>query len=148
MKRRIPTALEAALSGGAWHNPGPDVLRAIFKLVGDLPDLQLYTELSTMVSVWNQVMQAGYVDDIQFCMVRKGSDLTSSEDPRLVMEDAMFVGGSIMPGDDVLVALDLRRDEDPRLLVFDWSKAIPARWVEIGRLSEVVSEVVRATTRG
>lgn len=44
--------------------------------------------------------------------------LTAPDDPRLVFDDALFVSGSIAPGDDVLVALDLRSDvEDPKVFI-------------------------------
>lgn len=142
MEYATPAILAAALSRGTWHDPGPDILRRLFRRVAELPDLKLYTDIATMLSLRDQLAQAGYVDDPEFCMVRDTTVVESSGDPRLIFDAALFVGGSIVPGDDVLVALDLRSD-DPPVFVFDWTKTVPTRWVEVGRLSGLVSELGR-----
>ncbi|MEM8607370.1 MAG: hypothetical protein AAGF92_09705 [Myxococcota bacterium] len=88
-----------------------------------------------------QVDVAGWIADAAFCMVRTVDDLNGSDDTRLVFDDALFIGGSVMPGDDVLVAIDLNEDGDPPVFVFLWDNPIPSRWVHVGRLSRLLSGI-------
>ena len=138
MGSRVPEQLRQAIESGAWTNPGPDVLRALFR-IPELVDLELFEDLATMRAVAGQI--AGWVADVEFCMVRTGDDLNGSDDTRLVFDDTLFIGGSVVPGDDVLVALDLSEDGDPAVFVFLWDNPIPSRWVPVGRLSRLLSDI-------
>jgi hypothetical protein len=105
----------------------------------DLPNLELFESMDAMRGVSAQLDTDGYVDNPEFCMVRKQAGASVQHDQRLVFEDAIFVAGSTTPGDDVFVALDLRSDgDDPNLVVFDWRRSVPGRWIAVGRLSEFV----------
>ena len=112
------------------------------KTVGSsLPDLELFEELDMMLSVGGQI-DAGYVDDPEFCMVRDESDLNAPGDDRLVFNRALFIAVAKIPGDDVFVALDLRAgNDDPTVLVFDWRRPVPSRWVAVGLLSDFVASL-------
>lgn len=134
----IPKVLEDSITGGIWHRSSPDALR---RLLGeDMPDLELFENIDAMRRVSDQLDSAGYVDDPEFCMVRKSVEV--ADDPRLMFEQALFIGGAITPGDDVFVVAKLSSDmTDPPILVFDWARTIPNRWVRRGRLSELIRDL-------
>lgn len=140
MGSRVPKQLRQAIESGEWRNPGPDALRSLFR-IPELDDLRLFKDLKSMRSVARQVDVAGWIADAAFCMVRTVDDLNGSDDTRLVFDDALFIGGSVMPGDDVLVAIDLNEDGDPPVFVFLWDNPIPSRWVHVGRLSRLLSGI-------
>jgi hypothetical protein len=88
------------------------------------------------------ILKAGrFVDDPVFCMTREVD--RPSEDPRLEFPRALFIAGSIMPGDDSFVAI--RRENldeyNPPVLVFDWRETAPHRWAERGTLSELIKGI-------
>jgi hypothetical protein len=118
------------------------MLRTLLGTVPDLPDLTLFHDVETMRRVAEQLDVGGYVEDAEFCMVRAMRDLVGPADERLVFERAIFIGGSVIPGDDVLIALDMRSNPiDPPLVVFDWSKPVPSRWSVVGSLGQFVVEI-------
>lgn len=139
MASHIPTPLLNALDSGTWQNTNADVLNELFSTVPVLPELRLFPDVATMLRVAQQVDDGGFVDDENFCMVRDRCDLEGCNDPRLVFADALFLGGSTVPGDDILIAVDTVGSEDPAVLVFDWSKPAPSRWTRVGPLSVLVS---------
>jgi hypothetical protein len=132
----IPTAIADAIRAHSWRDPGPTALRQILKGVGDLPDLMLFGSLELMRRVSGMLESGGYVDDSEFCMVRSAKDLSSETDQRLVFGRALFVAGSIVPGDDVFVAVGDSTAEGGRILVFDWNRSVPTRWVPIMTVEE------------
>lgn len=137
MKHELPKPLLTAIANGDWKNREPEVLRHLFE--SDLPDLKLFEDVAEMERVASQLDAAGFVDDPEFCMVRNSSQKSIDSDPRLVFENALFIAGSIVPGDDVFVAIDLTQaDSDPQLLIFDWNEAAPARWVVSGTLGRLI----------
>jgi hypothetical protein len=139
MTHAIHYRLAAAIASNLWHDPGPSELRRLFHRVADLPNLKLYTTVSTMESARSQLDDAGYVDDPEFCLARNAAALSGPGDSRLSFEDTVFLGGAVAPGDDVLIALDAREDvDDPYVFVFDWSKSLPHRWVQVGSLSYLI----------
>ena len=140
MGSRIPRVLSDAITAGTWHDPGPDFLRTLFGKDLDLVDLELFEDVAMMRRVAGQLDYYGYVDERQFCMVRDVSSLEGPGDSRLAFQSALFVGGSKISGDDVFIALDLRGNhDDPNVLVLDWRKPIPDRWVVTGLLSEFIA---------
>ncbi len=139
MRYSIPQVLADALAQGAWKNVSPDVLR---RCLGDeLDNLQLYENTGVMLRLSTNLDEAGYVDDPQFCMKRESKP--ASTDPRLVFQRALFIGGSVVPGDDVFVAVEQQDSEnyDPTVLVFDWRKEVPCRWTDRGKLSELINGI-------
>lgn len=139
MRCSIPTILVDALADGSWKNVSPDVLRRC--LGDDLDDLQLYGNTDVMVRLSANLEEGGYVDDPQFCMTREKESV--SDDPRLKFHSALFIGGSVIPGDDVFVAIELQdaAEYDPSVLVFDWRMKAPHRWSVRGKLSELIRGV-------
>lgn len=134
----LPELLVAALADGTWRDPGPAALRGI---LGPGPDLQLFATSWMMRSVGAQAAR-NFVDLPQFWMVHAADELESPVDPRLVWEEAVFVGGSVGLGDDVLVAADLRGDEpDPWIRVFDWERAGADPWRRRCRLSGLLARL-------
>ena len=124
----VPDAVARAIQQGTWRDPGPAALRAILAGVPELPDLTLFTTVELMRRVSAQ-LKLHYLDIPEFCMVREEADLSSAGDPRLVFSRALVVAGSKVPGDDVFVAVDDATTEAGRIVVFDWSRAVPSRWV-------------------
>ena len=136
----IPRVLADAIAAGAWHDPGPDVLRTLLGKDLDLDDLELFEDAAMMRRVAGELDYYGYVEERQFCMVRDVSSLEGPGDRRLAFQSALFVGGSKMPGDDVFIALDLRGDQDdPNVLVLDWRMPMPDRWIVTGSLSDFIA---------
>ena len=137
MNFKPPRILIESLSTGTWKPVAPNVVRRC--LGDDLDDLKLFESVYDMELISGTLESAGYVDQPGFCMTREVN--RSSEDPRLEFPRALFIAGSIMPGDDVFVAI--RREDfdeyDPPVLVFDWRKKAPHRWTERGRLSELIN---------
>ncbi len=139
----LPRVMSNAIAAGIWRNPGSLSVTAILGPQLCLPAMELFETPDVMFGVARQIARAGFVDDPEFCMVRHMADL-GRNDQRLVFDRAVFVAGSTTPGDDVLVALDVRHedDDDPPVLVFDWRMPIPRRWVSIGRLSELLERLI------
>jgi len=123
--------LDAILSS-TWRDPGPAALRQI---LGESSDLELFSTEEAMEQVKNQVESGGYVDDPEFCMVRSSSAVLPT-DNRLVFDRAMFIAGSVDPGDDVFIVVD-----GNTVKAFDWRKAAPDRWVEVGSVDELVEAI-------
>lgn len=122
--QNIPDRIRQGIADGTWRDPGPAWLRSILVGVPDLPDMRLFATESEMASVASMLDTNGLVDDPEFCMTRSP---TTAEDPRLPFPSAVFVAGSRVPGDDVLVAVT----PDERVVVFDWSRPVPKRWVPL-----------------
>lgn len=141
MEHQLPQAMRDAFAKGTWRSPGKGVLKGLFSCVSDLPDLELFEDFATMRSVGQQIDTGAYVEDAEFCMVRAECDLGDSDDTRLVFENALFIGGSSVPGDDVFIALDVTEDSDPFVLVFDWNKPVPSRWEPVFRASRLISRL-------
>jgi hypothetical protein len=137
MNYQPPRILIDSLSKGTWKQVTPDAIRRC--LGDDLDDLKLFDSLYLMELMSSVLDNAGYVNDPGFCMNRE--DNLAPEDPRLEFPRALFIAGSIVPGDDVFVAI--RREDsdeyDPSVLVLDWRRKAPYRWTERGRLSELIS---------
>lgn len=142
MKVELPKSLLQAINNGIWKNPGAEKLRSI---LGDkLDDLELFNDISTMERLAQHLDEAGYVDNQTFCMVRGANTSSSANDRRLVFERALILGGSVIPGDDVFLAVHLNReDADPELLVFDWEMPVPNRWVARGTLQGLIDRLAR-----
>ena len=135
----IPKEVIDAMAAVAWSDPGPAALRQLLGEDLELPDLELFEDTEVMERVAAQLDKAGYVDDPEFCMVRSREPGCEGRDPRLVFEDALFIAGSKVPGDDVFVVIDLRgRNGEPEVRVFDWRAEVPRRWVLVGPFGEFV----------
>ena len=140
------TALDAiahAIQQGTWRDPGPAALRDILAGVPELPDMTLFTTVKLMGRVSGLLKSGGYVDDPQFCMVGQEADLSSASDQRLVFSRALVVAGSKVPGDDVFVAVDDVTTDAGRIVVFDWSRAVPSRWVPMMTVQEFCDALAR-----
>lgn len=88
----------------------------------------------------------GYVDDPEFCMVRRASDRLSPSDPRVVYENAVFFGGSIYPGDDAFLVVDSTVPERAdSILWLDWPLGPPNRWISLGSLTSFVARLAAET---
>lgn len=137
MPYKPPSILVDALSNGTWKQVAPNVLRHC--LGDDLDDLKLFDSLHLLEIMSSVVDRAGYVDHPSFCMTREEN--RAKEDPRLEFPRAMFIAGSIVPGDDTFVAIRQQEsdDYDPPVLVFDWDKEEPYRWTERGKLSGLIN---------
>jgi hypothetical protein len=105
----------------------------------DLDDLQLFEGLELMSLVADNLDHAGFVDHPGFCMTRDNN--ADQSDPRLCFPRTLFIGGSIVPGDDVFIAIQQEEtdDYDPFVLVLDWRMSAPHRWSRRGKLSELIS---------
>lgn len=138
MSLKAPKILVDSIGNGNWKPVSPDVLRRC--LGSDLDDLRLFQGLEEMHLIAENLQHAGFVDHPEFCMTR---GRTNQSDPRLDFDQALFIGGSIIPGDDVFVAIQQKEfDEyDPPVLVLDWNKVAPNRWSERGKLSELISGI-------
>tara|TARA_R110002073_G_scaffold336583_1_gene536311 strand:- start:1164 stop:1577 length:414 start_codon:yes stop_codon:yes gene_type:complete len=131
---QVPGPIENLIASKTWRNPGAASLRKFLGLEVGYPDLELFEGLHTMRSVWSQLDTAGYPDDPNFCMSRQPLPIN---DQRLEFEQALFVAGATLPGEDVFVALNLQ-DNNNTLLVFDWREPIPTRWVPQSNLPILV----------
>lgn len=139
MTKNIPRILADSLADGSWKQVTPDALRRC--LGEDLDDLKLLDDLDTMLRVSIEVDNAGYVDNPAFGMTRERKLV--ADDPRLEFPRALFIACSIIPGDDVLVAIQRGDSEeyDPPVLVLDYRNGVPARWTERGKLSELIHAI-------
>ena len=139
MHFRIPRILIDSITKGKWRQATPDALRHC--LGSDLDDLTLFDSIDAMTKMSAILDHAGYVDQPGFCLIR--NDNRASDDPRLEFPRALFIGGSIAPGDDVFLAIRRENYEeyDPLVLVLDWRKEAPFRWDERRRLSELIGEL-------
>lgn len=139
MTSPLPRQLYDAIEDGTWHDRGPDALRVI---LGTDEELELFVTEDKIAAVKTQVQDGGFVEDPTFCMVRDEDNLSGDNDDRLVFAQCVFIAGSVQPGDDVLVALDLRScAHDPNVLLFDWGRPAQSRWVMVGRLSELIERL-------
>jgi hypothetical protein len=149
MNNNLPRVLTAAISKGIWQDPGPNVINKVLGVNLDLPELKLFESYELMSNVHAQIRSGGYVEDPEFCMIEKTSLEANDIDSRLNFERALFVAGSIVPGDDVFVVLDLDSDENnPNVLVFDWRKSIPERWVKVMTLMQLINKLEEGTEIG
>ena len=139
MTEKIPRILVNSLADGTWKLVSPDALRRC--LGEDLDDLKLFEDLDTMLLMSAILDNAGFVDDPAFCMTRERN--LAADDLRLEFPRALFIAGSIVPGDDVFVAIQRTDSEeyDPPVLVLDYRKAVPARWTKRGKLSEFIRAI-------
>lgn len=124
--RELPQRLRQGLLDGTWRDPGPRRLGSILGTVSGLPDMMLFATTDAMESAGKMLDTHGLVDDPEFCMTRRSLD--PSCEPRLAFPDAIFVAGSRVPGEDVLVAVASPGD---RVMVLDWSRPVPNRWVPL-----------------
>jgi hypothetical protein len=135
MQLKDPRMLVDSIANGTWKSVSPDSLRRY--LGEDLDDLQLFEGLQAMDLIAQNLDHAGFVDHPEFCMTRS---VTVQSDPRLNFNHALFIGGSVIPGDDVFVAILRKEFEeyDPPVLVLDWRKSVPDRWTERCKLSDLI----------
>jgi len=138
----VPDAIARAIQQGTWRDPGPAALRAILAGVPKLPDMTLFPALEHMARV-SGLLKSQYLAVPEFCMVGQEADLSSASDQRLVFSRALFVAGSKVPGDDVFVAVDDATTEAGRIVVFDWSRAVPSRWVPMMTVQEFCDALAR-----
>lgn len=140
MQRRIPRIVVKAIEDGSWCETAPGTLQYLLRPVVDgLPEIELFRSAEVMCAVSYRVADPCYVDDPEFCMLDPTRVRSGKADPRLDVASAIFIAGSVVPGDDVFVALDLRHNvADPDVFVFDWSKTVPRRWVSAGQVSSLV----------
>lgn len=138
MTFNIPKMLLDSLAEDSWRNASPDILRTC--LGGELDDLHLYQDIETMQRVATSFDESGIVDDPEFCMVRRR---TTGDDLRLDLSRALFIGGSVFPGDDVYLALmrEELTDYDPPVFVLDWRRSVPSRWHIRGSLSDLITGI-------
>lgn len=139
MTKEIPRILADSMANGSWKNVSPNVLRRC--LGEELDDLQLFESIFEMQHVFDQLDYSGIFDLPGFCMTRE--DSIELNDPRLEYSRALFIGGSVIPGDDVFVAIRLEdyKEYDPPVLVLDDRKHPPNRWRQRGRLSDLIKGI-------
>ena len=143
----LPRLISGALAAGTWRDPGSAGLRRALGDYPGLPDLHLFEQPEIMSDVARQLDASGYVDDPEFCLTRAADLSEAGDDDRLVFDSALFIAGSVIPGDDVFVTLDLRSDhENPPVLVLDWTRPIPGRWVPVMRLNALVTGLTELST--
>lgn len=136
----LPRVLAKAILNGVWRDPGPNEFNKIIGENYNLPELQLFESYELMCSIHEQIRSGGYVDDSEFCMVEKPDLKAKDSDPRLNFGRALFIAGSVVPGDDVFLVVDLDSDEnDPSVLILDWYRPVPERWVEVMKLTKLIN---------
>lgn len=141
---RTKPLLDEAIANGCWLDPGSDKLKHILRLNEDEPDLVLFESREMMEKVSRDLYSGGYVDDPEFCMVRNKIDADGPNDQRLVYTNALFVGGSKYPGDDVFLSIDISiPSEEQIILWFDWSRRLPNRWKSVMSLSSFLEELCK-----
>jgi hypothetical protein len=132
----FPLLLDEAITNGCWFDPGSDKLKYILRLNEDESDLVLFESREMMEKVSRDLDSGGYVDDPEFCMVRNKIEFNGPNDQRLVYTNALFVGGSKYPGDDVFLSIDVSIPSSKQMILwFDWSSMPPNRWKPIMPLS-------------
>ncbi|MFO7562777.1 MAG: hypothetical protein R6X02_09065 [Enhygromyxa sp.] len=132
----FPQLLQDSLAAGIWLDPGPEILKKLLDLDNAESNLELFESRHAMEQIGTTLDSSGYVDDPEFCMVRSSAARVGVADPRLVYTDAVFVGGSRVPGDDVFLAIDVSQPErEQSILWFDWSRTPPGRWIPLMRLA-------------
>jgi hypothetical protein len=107
------------------------VIRQILSRVPGLPQMNLFSSLDQMRHVARCVECGGYIDIPGFCMVLNERDRATGDDPRLVFSRSLFVAGSTIPGDDVFVVASDCLTGSQQIIVFDWERPIPFRWVPV-----------------
>jgi hypothetical protein len=138
----FPFIIDEAIASGRWVDPGSDKIKDILSLAKDESELLLFESREMMENIGRQLDSGGYVDDPEFCMVRNISDINGSNDLRLVYSNALFIGGSKYPGDDVLLAIDASKPSEEQMVFwFDWSRSPPNRWKPIMSLSSFLREL-------
>lgn len=138
--RQLPECLRQAMSQQRWRHPGAEAMRSLLSGTVSPPPMRLFETWEEMQSVKEQIRLAGFVRDAEYCMRQAGTADHGTLDPRLNFDRSVFVAGSIMPGEDVLVAFD-ESDTDPFLKILDWSKPAPERWVRVTRLCSFVGSI-------
>ena len=139
----IPTAIDNAIRHGTWRDPGSIALRGMLSGIPDIPKMSLFVTVDSMRSVSEMVESGGYVDDPEFCMVRHPRDRVSSADARLVFSRALFIAGSLTPGDDVFVAVDDVTSDAPLVVGFDWSRPVPSRWIPLMTIDQFCDSLAK-----
>jgi len=139
----IPATITDAISQGSWVDPGPERLAELLGLARRESPLRLFGDVEHMQRIHQLVGgRHGYVDDPEFCMVRRVSDRESPSDPRVAHEQAVFFGGSLIPGDDAFLVLDLSRPGGAdAILWLDWPRGPPNRWISLGSLSSLIARL-------
>lgn len=136
----FPFFIKKAIANGCWVDPGSDKIKDILCLAENESDLLLFESREMMERIGRELDAGGYVDDPEFCMVRKISDIDRSNDQRLVYSEALFIGGSKFPGDDVFLAIDASKSSAEQMVLwFDWSRMPPNRWKPIMPLSSFLN---------
>jgi hypothetical protein len=110
----VPDALRSALASGAWRHPGWPALREMLCVPADACELELFPSLAHMQRVKDQV-RAAFLPLPWFRIVERDKP----DDSYLALEHALFVGGSVVPGEDVLLVVDL---EGPDQVWWNWSR--------------------------
>ena len=142
MSNDLPAVLSEAITNGTWRDPGPSVMNKVLGANLGLPELQLFESSELMSNVHEQIRIGGYVEDPEFCLIDQLVSKQNDSDPRLNLENALFIAGSIVPGDDVFVVLDLGSEENnPNVLVFDWRKPVPERWIKVMTLVQLINKL-------
>lgn len=143
----FPFIIDEAIANGCWVDPGSDKIKDILCLAEEESDLLLFESREMMERIGRELDSGGYVDDPEFCMVRNISDINRSNDLRLVYSNALFIGGSKFPGDDVFLAIDASKPSAEQMVFwFDWSRMPPNRWKPIMSLSSFISALCSLRT--
>jgi hypothetical protein len=132
---RVPRQIEDAISSGVWHSPNWDDLRPILGLPEDACQLTLFSDRTHMFHVMNLVKK-NYLEP-WFFMVEKSSEITSSN--QLVWEECIFIGGNVIPGDDIFLVIDLRQSDDRLDVLWDYSSGPgPSVWRKLVTLDALL----------
>lgn len=133
----IPTSLLASMLTATWQAQRKAAHAVLRRVVPSIDPVELFATADAAERVTSQLLAAGFVGDPEFCLVESQSSLTGNTDPRMSWNELLCIGGSIQPGDDSFIVVDLRSSRtDPEVFAFDWSRPVPNRWVPVGRLGE------------
>lgn len=134
--------LKAAIDDGVWRDVGAEALRAIVGAHRDVESLHLFATIDEMRAAHDQVRVSDFPELPQFAIARGRRDERTLADPRLFLDDVLFIGGSRVPGEDVLLAVDFSPLRPGlRVLLLDWDAQDAERWAKVGTLRDVLARL-------
>ena len=123
----VPRILTEAIETSVWRDPGWSTLKRLLRLETENCPLELLATVERMHHVREQ-LHAVYLPLPWFCLAETSEEVAHG-DSRLPLDNALIIGASTLPGDDVFLALDLRNAESElHVLWYDWSAPEPDRW--------------------
>lgn len=141
MSVSVPKSIEKAIREQAWGAAPSDRLSRILAPWLQGEQMELFPTVATMNAVHDQVASGDFASNPEFCLVQTEAELRKG-DPRLPLDRALFIAGSRVPGDDVLVAVRCTGEADPVVFVLDWERPRPHRWAAVMRIGEFVAQLL------